>query len=59
VSRDAELAPVLTEVALDLRELCGGRVVLRTRALERIGELLQLPFDLLRLGALRADRGVG
>jgi 3D (Asp-Asp-Asp) domain-containing protein len=50
---------VLAEIALDGRELRRCGVVLRARALERIGQLLQLAEDLLRLGAFGADRGVG
>ena len=58
VLRDAELHAVLLQVVLDLRELCGGSVVLRPRALERVRELLELRLDLLGLGALGGDRWV-
>ena len=51
--RDLQLMTVLAQVALNLRELRCRRVVLRARALERVGELLQLPHDLLRLCSLR------
>ena len=56
--RDLQLVAILAQVALDLRKLCGRSVVLRARALERVGELLQLPHDLLRLCSLRRDRRV-
>ena len=56
---DVELVTVLTKVALDLRELCRGGVVLRPGTLERVREVLELTHDLLRLCALRGDRGVG
>ena len=59
VLRDVQLATVLPQVALDLREPCVRGVVLRACALERVGELLQLTHDLLRLRALGRDRGVG
>ena len=59
VLRDAQLTPVLTHVALDLRQLRTRCVVLRPRALERIGQLREPRHDLLRLGPFRRHRGVG
>ena len=56
---DPELVPVLLQVALNLRELGGGRRVLRPRALEVIREAAQLTHHLLGLGPLRRHRGVG
>jgi hypothetical protein len=59
VLREMELVPVLAQVALDLRQLLRRCVVLRPRALQRVGKLLQLPDRQLSLCALRRNRGVG
>jgi hypothetical protein len=59
VPGDAKLVPVLTKVAVDLRELPRCCDVLRARTLALIGQLLELTHHLLRFGALRADRRVG
>ena len=58
VLRDVQFVTVLTQIALDPCELCVCGVVLRTRPLERVGQLLQLPHDLLRLCSLRRDRRI-
>ena len=59
VTRDTKFALVLPQVALDLLQLLGGRVVLRARPLERVRQIAELAHHLLRLGLLRRDRRVG
>ena len=55
---DAELTLVLTEVALDPLQLRRRGVVLGAGPLERVGQVAKLTHHLLRLCALRGDRGV-
>ena len=59
MARELQLVLVDLQVVLDRRELLCRSCVARPCELERIRKLTQLPQHLLRLCALRTNRGVG